>query len=550
MLQLLAMSETFDDLAGDALLPEDEHSEDGALPIDDSDPHGQIDLAEFTEEISATADPTRLYLQQMGEIPLLSRKEEILAAKRVERARLLYRRNLLGTDYVLNGVLEVFKGVEEGKPKFRMARTLEIAETNMALKKWIMHWIKEHNRLLHHLLKKNVHDFPIAAGKKEKMPKKKEAWERMTHRREKASRLVEEMRPRDHILRKLHASLAEILLQMQTVKAQLHEVAESGPVAGRTAEDLRRELNSLMRKTLETPRTLERRMQRIDSSRKEYDEAKRHFAAANLRLVVSIAKKYRNRGLSFRDLIQEGNAGLMKAVDKFEYARGYKFCTYATWWIRQGITRAIADHSRIIRIPVHMIDTMSKVRTVEKELTQELSRAPTLEEIAKRAGLSVEETHLLLGHARQPVSLDRPVGNDEEQAFGDFLEDTSEPDTSTEPVNTDLKAALAKQLGTLSYREREILRLRYGLGDGYAYTLEETAHVFKVTRERIRQIEFRAMGKLQMPTRREELAGFLDQIPDIDGGSDRDREEVSDGDSDEPPPKKPMNIVRKNGHKF
>ena len=242
-----------------------------------------------------------------------------------------------------------------------------------------------------------------------------------------------------------------------------------------------------------------------------YQQAKRGLSEGNLRLVVSIAKKYRNRGLSFLDLIQEGNAGLMRAVDKFEYRRGFKFCTYATWWIRQAITRAVADQSRTIRIPVHMVETMSRVRNVSRQVAARAAAAsrrsrkrPTPPDTA------IDETRRVLAMSRYPISLDRPVGNSEDSHFGDLLPDSGAENPAIGAAQEMLRGRIAKVLKTLSYREREIIKLRYGLGDGYSYTLEEVGHIFKVTRERIRQIEAKAVRKLQQPSRSQELIGFLD----------------------------------------
>ena len=261
--------------------------------------------------------------------------------------------------------------------------------------------------------------------------------------------------------------------------------------------------------TKESPRSLAQRVETIHQQFLEYDNVKRQLSSGNLRLVVSIAKKYRNRGLSFLDLIQEGNTGLMRAVDKYEYRRAFKFSTYATWWIRQAITRAIADQARTIRIPVHMIDVLSKLRNTQKALLQEMGREPTTEEIAIRAGTTVEEVRRVLDIGRHPVSLDRPVGDGEDNSFGEFVEDV----TSDNPVrlanNGILRQKIESLLKTLTYREREIIRLRYGLGDGYTYTLEEVGRIFKVTRERVRQIEAKAVGKLQHPIRSHQLEGFL-----------------------------------------
>jgi len=261
---------------------------------------------------------------------------------------------------------------------------------------------------------------------------------------------------------------------------------------------------------VETPKQFDKRLRAVDRVFNQYEHAKRTLSSANLRLVVSIAKKYRNRGLSFLDIIQEGNTGLMRAVDKYEYRRGYKFSTYATWWIRQAITRAIADHARTIRIPVHMIETMSRLRTANKTLVQKLGREPTTKELADEAAMSVEETSRVVKISKHPISLDRPIGESEDSYFGDFIED----DDVDSPVATATQGMLKERidmiLKTLSYREREIIKLRYGIGDGYTYTLEEVGRIFKVTRERVRQVEAKAIRKLQHPVRSRRLQGFLD----------------------------------------
>ena len=264
-----------------------------------------------------------------------------------------------------------------------------------------------------------------------------------------------------------------------------------------------------MRFAQESPESLDRRIRDARRYFDEFEATKRELSAGNLRLVVSIAKKYRNRGLSFLDLIQEGNTGLMRAVDKYEYRRGFKFSTYATWWIRQAITRAIADQARTIRIPVHMIDVLSKLRQTQKQLNQTLKREPTYEEIAEASEVSLEEVRRVMDIGRSPVSLDRPVGDGEDSSFGEFIED----DESLNPVQTAaggmLRKSIDDMLKTLTFREREIIRLRYGLTDGYSYTLEECGRIFKVTRERVRQIEAKAVAKLQNPCRKGRLEAFL-----------------------------------------
>ena len=261
--------------------------------------------------------------------------------------------------------------------------------------------------------------------------------------------------------------------------------------------------------TLESPRSLRKRCENFRKQFNEYEAVKRQLSSGNLRLVVSIAKKYRNRGLSFLDLIQEGNTGLMRAVDKYEYRRGFKFSTYATWWIRQAITRAIADQARTIRIPVHMIDVLTKLRNVQKTLLQEFGREATLEEIAQGAGIELDEVRRVMEIGRHPVSLDRPVGDSEDSSFGEFLEDSNTETPVKSASNGILRSKIESLLKTLTFREREIIRLRYGLTDGYNYTLEEVGRIFKVTRERVRQIEAKAVKKLQHPIRAQHLAGFM-----------------------------------------
>ncbi|AMV32909.1 RNA polymerase sigma factor SigA [Pirellula sp. SH-Sr6A] len=466
--------------------------------------------SEDGEVVDATEDPVRMYLMQMGEIPLLTRQQEVTAARLIEMTRSAYRQWMLATDFMLQGATKLLEQVRDGK--LRLDRTIEVSVTNAAEKVAIMRRIGPNIKTLRHLLLRNHGDYYTAISKGNTIEARRAAWKRLVCRRNKAVRLIEEMNLRANRLEPMFTKLTAIQSQMSVLKTRIEEAKKNGHCDGTPLKQLYDELRYLMRITYETPATLERRVSKVQANRMKYDAAKRELSAGNLRLVVSIAKKYRNRGLSFLDLIQEGNTGLMRAVDKFEYERGFKFSTYATWWIRQAITRAIADQSRTIRVPVHMIDTMSKVRQVTRDLIQELGREPSVEETAERAGLSLDDARVVIKMARQPLSLDQPVGDHDDSFFGEFLEDYRDDDPLYETNQQTLKQQIQEAMQTLNYREREILKLRYGLADGYAYTLEEVGKIFQVTRERVRQIESKAVKKLQHPQRSKSLSSFVDGV--------------------------------------
>jgi len=463
-----------------------------------------------TAPSNAGNDPIRMYLAQMAEIPLLTRQEEISLAKKIEVTRKRFRRAILGCSYSLQTTVETLRRVHEGKLPFD--RTIKVSLTERLTKEQIQQRMPHNLATLENLITRSKADFRLLVSKRTPPDEVREARMRFRRCRAKSLTLVEELSLRTRRVQPLLKLLRGMSGRMDRLQQELRLMAH-GQASRDDRANMRKELRDLMVSTLESPRSLRTRVGILERLQEEYEASKRNLSAANLRLVVSIAKKYRNRGLSFLDLIQEGNTGLMRAVDKYEYRRGFKFSTYATWWIRQAITRAIADQARTIRIPVHMIDVLSKLRTMSKKLLHELGREPTVEEISHASGIAIEEARRVLDMGRQPMSLDRPVGESEDASFSEFVEDLGSESPTHSATHGLLKDRLDSLLKTLTYREREIIRLRYGLTDGYTYTLEEVGRIFRVTRERVRQIEAKAVKKLQHPVRAKQLESFLEGAP-------------------------------------
>ncbi|MGE4000094.1 MAG: sigma-70 family RNA polymerase sigma factor [Planctomycetaceae bacterium] len=456
----------------------------------------------------SSRDPIRMYLSQMGNIPLLSREDEIFLAKQIEITRKRFRRTLVESDFALNFAVDTLEKVHAGELPFE--RTLRTSETENSRKEQILGRMPTNLPTLKRLMEQNRQDFEIkmtSGSKKERDA----AEERMVIRRRKMCTLCEELSVRTHRLQPLVKRMEQIADQMGDIEQRIKRLSRRQN-AQSEIRMLETQLDDLVQLTLETPAEFRARLRKIKLRFDAWTHAKQQLSGGNLRLVVSIAKKYRNRGLSFLDLIQEGNAGLMRGVEKYEYRRGYKFSTYATWWIRQAITRAVADHARTIRIPVHMFQSISTLKAKSEQIRQETGREPTIEELAKEVGLGVEETERIMKTWKHPISLDTPVGESEDSSYGDFLEDASEGTPADSAMHQMLRDKINHVLKSLTYREREIIKLRYGLGDGYSYTLEETGRIFKVTRERIRQIESKALRKLQHHTRSDHLKGFVESL--------------------------------------